>query len=35
VPINVNIGDILVRSLNFSLQEDLEKAGKNFLQDLF
>ncbi|MDJ0746036.1 MAG: hypothetical protein QNJ32_22110 [Xenococcaceae cyanobacterium MO_167.B27] len=34
-PLRDKIGNIQVKSLVFSLEDDLEQSGKNFLQDLF
>ncbi len=34
-PINTSIGDIQVKTLVFSLQDNLETSGKNFLEHLF
>jgi 5-methylcytosine-specific restriction enzyme subunit McrC len=33
-PLNVLVGDIQVRSLTFSLKDDLDRAGQAFLQKL-
>jgi 5-methylcytosine-specific restriction enzyme subunit McrC len=33
-PLNVLVGDIQVRSLTFSLKDDLDRAGQDFLQNL-
>jgi 5-methylcytosine-specific restriction enzyme subunit McrC len=33
-PLNILVGDIRVRSLTFSLEDDLDRAGQNFLQNL-
>ncbi len=34
-PLNVHLGDLHVRSLTFTLDGDLEMAGRRFLADLY